>query len=1047
MQDLGLKLSFDVKSGQLKTADNALKETAQSTQKAKKNTDKLTESTKFLGVSVDKVTQKLAVFSLALNGIREIGSFISEPLKEVIALNSEMENLTASLATLINVNHQNVTTTGRALNSLEKFTLSGKIANATLNELKETGLKLGYGFSDTAEMFKAFYATAGRAMSLTQAKEALGVLASAGRIAGVSVDALKVSLDNVGAGMANSATDFGRFIASQGLSTEAMQKARREGKLYELILEKLGPLASSAGLGAESYAISMEKLKDALAGLKGDAGAEFFEASKENIRATSEFLNQYRAEILETLRLLYDFLKSVYELFKEVIKAVASTFGAILGWSDNAREGISGVAKAFYVLHDLIIGIEYVFKNVTNTFKLLVENTKMDLKLMVEYFYRVKHLFTRSEGENLAQIRAEIRGHAEESNKIFSEYGRLIDEAGAKMQRIRQKSPAPKATDLNFEGLREIQAPALSTQASKKPYDAELILERKRAELMEAGMEQKLALERANHALNMQNMRYETEARAKNHELTRAQANELLALEQKLHQKRMQDIAEMSEANQALKNGLQEAFTGLFSGKQKNLFKSFTQSLQASMTKMFTASLTKAILQSSVAEGMKNTFSNAFNGISGIGKASGGLVNASGARRSRGGALGGIGGALGAFATGSALGGIAGNLLSTPQNEDRTQKYGTLGAGIGTAIGYALGGPVAGAIIGSLAGSLVGSFKSEKTSITGAGVQIAKASKKYLSGSEFVDKKKESSSFWGLSSGTKYWTQYSAINRVAAQGIKNTLRGFEYILQDLGAGIKELSVSAGRYKDYASIAGAGAREMIREFLNIGAHFKETSLLSYLRARKDNKATYSKVINGIRRYFVESTPALDSIYNLWSEYAKSLNTEVAKLISESLGKYLKTGYEFKSWLLKERGDELGALRFESELAKKQVSRLLETLGAQNVNIDNYLSWREQALKENFSHEHIENINRLGEALKASTQAAKKYEEALKNEKKSRLNLVDSYLKKTRKLEDLRADSGDTLERLQVGMLTTLKAILRTQQEILNGAQPRVQGVLP
>ncbi len=70
-------------------------------------------------------------------------------------------------------------------------------------------------------------------------------IAVAANVSGVDVESLKVTLDNLGSGVADTATDFGRFIKSLGLSTEAMTQAKNEGKLYELMLEKLSPLQES----------------------------------------------------------------------------------------------------------------------------------------------------------------------------------------------------------------------------------------------------------------------------------------------------------------------------------------------------------------------------------------------------------------------------------------------------------------------------------------------------------------------------------------------------------------------------------------------------------------------------------------------------------------------------------------------------------------------------------------------------------------------------------------------------------------------------------
>lgn len=105
----------------------------------------------------------------------------------------------------------------------------------------------------------------------------------------------------------------------------------------------------------------------------------------------------------------------------------------------------------------------------------------------------------------------------------------------------------------------------------------------------------------------------------------------------------------------------------------------------------------------------------------------------------------------------------------------------------------------------------------------------------------------------------------------------------------------------------------------------------------------------------------------------------------------------------------------------------------------MNIDNYLSYREEALKESFDPQTIEQINALGEALMQSADASKKYEEALKGENKTKLNMIDPFLQKVKKLEDYKLEQESSSEKLQVNMLTTLKSLLRVNQESLEVSQ--------
>lgn len=162
--------------------------------------------------------------------------------------------------------------------------------------------------------------------------------------------------------------------------------------------------------------------------------------------------------------------------------------------------------------------------------------------------------------------------------------------------------------------------------------------------------------------------------------------------------------------------------------------------------------------------------------------------------------------------------------------------------------------------------------------------------------------------------------------------------------------------------------------------------------------------------------------------------------MSEALSESLNTFITTGQSFQTWLYTYKGEDTKAARYGAELAQMSLKRLQEALGAADVNIDNYLSYREEALRKNFDPHTIERINALGEALMQSADVSKKYEEALKGENKTKLNMIDPYLEKAKKIAEIDERSKDTSEKIQVAMLSTLKQMLRVSQESLEaGAQ--------
>lgn len=505
-------------------------------------------------------------------------------------------------------------------------------------------------------------------------------------------------------------------------------------------------------------------------------------------------------------------------------------------------------------------------------------------------------------------------------------------------------------------------------------------------------------------------------------------ANEIYALELKLHEQKMEYIQEYSKAYKDLQSDMQSALNediqSIFNGNVhyfRSLINELFSSLQSVITKGFATSISAAFMESQVIESMNKSiasaidgslFSNLFdkNRIVNVQKEDWHLSEV-------------VGAAFAGFGIGNVAGGLVGNFSSDKENTAKTQKYTQIGAAGGATTGAAIGsfvpvigtatGAVLGGLVGGISGALFGSFDSKKLTTTAQGVElISKATKDNVSAREFADKEEVKKKWWGLQSNTSNWREHYNASSLALKGIQQSIRGYEYLLQDIGGGVKSLSITAGRYKDYDEILNTGAKELIKNFFEAP----------------------SKTLKSI-----SPTPNINKIYNMWADYAKSMNKQISEALSESLTAFVSTGQNFQVWLYTFKGQTSEAARYSAELAALQVERLQESLGASDVNIDNYLSYREEALRENFDPQTIERINALGEALMQSADASKKYEEALKGENKTKLNMIDPFLHKVKKLEDYKLEQESSSEKLQVNILTTLKSLLRVNQESLEVSQ--------
>lgn len=290
-ESFGVNIIFNVKDGTLKNANTnvaMLNKEVNVTQKSVNSLNAIFENTFFA----------LGSLNLAFGAI---GASLGSVLKSSLNLASGNEQLKNSLASLISLNHSSVDAQGKSIDANEKWNASLELSAETIKKLNVINLKTIYTMKDMSEMFKSFYSTAGSNMSLEEAISAMEAIAYAGQVSGASVDSLKMTLDSLGSGVAQTQTDFGRFISSLGLSTEAMSKAKEQGKLYALMIEKLGGFAQDASRSANTYEASVSNLSNAYDELKKKAIEPYFEGIKSAINATSDAISKNQEAIYNPL--------------------------------------------------------------------------------------------------------------------------------------------------------------------------------------------------------------------------------------------------------------------------------------------------------------------------------------------------------------------------------------------------------------------------------------------------------------------------------------------------------------------------------------------------------------------------------------------------------------------------------------------------------------------------------------------------------------------------------------------------------------------------
>lgn len=1070
-ENFGVNIVFNVKDGTLKNANTNVTNLNKQVSVTQKNVSSL-------NTTFENTFFALSSLNLAFGAI---GASLGATLKSSLNLASTNEQLKNSLASLISLNHSSVDDQEKLIDATTKWNASLALSEETIKKLNIINLKTIYTMKDMSEMFKSFYSTAGSNMSLEEAINAMEAIAYAGQVSGASVDSLKMTLDSLGAGVAQTQTDFGRFVSSLGLSTEAMSKAKKEGKLYALIIEKLGGFSKDASRSANTYEASVSNLSNAFDELKKKAIEPYFEGIKNAINATSEAISQNQEVILDSLGVLARFTSSlalVWGASKSLnlaLSVVAPLRAYALGlrgieFSANGAKmalgGVSTLLKRFAPTAGLFAVME-AWSKWNDYIKQTGENLNKLDKKGLEYKLKEAEERLAKAGQRISQIDEDIKrgkGWFNEGKRVLAvgDYSEAYKEVQDLKHRLSLKSreesskliskkavtqdlEAIKKTNLAYlemakVGLSEYDLALLEigekTQAwvnsgvslnealktqnilmqdleskqALKEMNAELDLRAEEIALGNEGLKKGIELEQIRYKKALLSLNARVAKEVEVGEMSLEFANRLYELEEKKHKQALKNI----EEEYTLKSGFSEYFSSALSENFINVldggqFENFGKNLQKSASQALGRSLAKSFEDSRVGKAMDKAFNLAISGASeGLGKALNGIFGADFMNKFSD-ALGGV---LAGIGIGEAISSVLSSLMPE-ENAKGAQKGGKIGSFTGAGLGAIIGsfvpgvgtlvGGLVGGIGGGLLGNLIGGFYSKKVETTAEGVEVfGRGTKDYLNAKEYTDQKETKSYLWGLYKKEKTWTDYSDANAYALTQVRNTLRGFENLIVDIGGEVQELSIASGKYSSYDALADSVVSSVISSVM---------------------KGADSATISGVSK--------------MWSDYAKSVDKSVSEAVMEGMSSFIRQGQSYTKWLYDFRGDTLGSAKYTAELAQKEVDRLQEALGVSGVNVDNFLAFREEAIKNAFDPNTINLINSLGEALMKSAEASKKFEEALKQENKTKLKALDPFLKKTKSLQEASQTRGEIGEKINLKILSTLQKILKAQEVVSYG----------
>ena len=319
--DVSITITIDGQTHSLRAARNDVNELGRSVTGANSAANTLRDS---LGKMV-----------LAVGGVAALTSAFKSFAASGIEANRSFENLKIQLTGLIAANSSNVSMMGKTLDAHTKWNMSMKESEGILKKLNETNAKTKFTLEEITGAFNMFYATSAGQGSRNKAVQAMDSIALAAQAVGKNLSDLTPMMDSLATGTVVAASEMGSFMKIVGLTNEELKKASSEGKVYDVIIEKLAKYKELSAEAAKGYEVALGSLKNELTELTRELTKPMFDVLTSGIASFSNFVKENKATIIEWAGYIATAGKHLGLLAGAFVAAKIGTaaFNAVLGIS------------------------------------------------------------------------------------------------------------------------------------------------------------------------------------------------------------------------------------------------------------------------------------------------------------------------------------------------------------------------------------------------------------------------------------------------------------------------------------------------------------------------------------------------------------------------------------------------------------------------------------------------------------------------------------------------------------------------------------------
>ncbi|EOX1274958.1 hypothetical protein ACPDJA_000355 [Campylobacter jejuni] len=294
--------------GGLNKSFNQLGNVTQATNKYIKDIEK-----SFLGLSKSVIDMN-AHLTQAYQGYKTLALDIKNFGSSFIEASKSFETAKTQLAFITATTHSNIDATGKAISQLEKWKAATKSSEKTFKDFNDLHTKTGYSLQDLASMFRSFSSTALNNMSFDEAKKAFESIMIATSNTSMTTEQLSMTMDSLGAGVFSASGDLRRFAESLGITNDAMSEAKKNGKLFDLFIEKTKELTKYTDYTTQTYEKQMQKFEANMQMLKAEISKPIFDALKNSLIDINTYIKDNEKEIKAGIKAITEFATSFKDL-------------------------------------------------------------------------------------------------------------------------------------------------------------------------------------------------------------------------------------------------------------------------------------------------------------------------------------------------------------------------------------------------------------------------------------------------------------------------------------------------------------------------------------------------------------------------------------------------------------------------------------------------------------------------------------------------------------------------------------------------------------